>query len=52
VPLAYAVLVLAGSVYVGRGLGIRARLVLPVVLITMHMSWGAGFLSSWRLVAP
>jgi hypothetical protein len=23
-------------------------LLLPVVLITMHMSWGAGFASSWR----
>jgi glycosyltransferase involved in cell wall biosynthesis len=51
VPLAYLAVVAAGSVYVGRGLGVRARLVLPVVLVTMHMSWGAGFLSSWRPTA-
>jgi glycosyltransferase involved in cell wall biosynthesis len=49
-PLGYLLLVLAGSVYVGRGLPVRSRLVLPVVLATMHMSWGAGFLSSWRRV--
>jgi succinoglycan biosynthesis protein ExoA len=48
-PLGYLLLVLGGSVYVGRGLPIRSRIVLPVVLVTMHMSWGAGFLSSWRL---
>ena len=48
VPLGYLAVVVGGSVYVGRGLGLRARLVLPVVLVTMHMSWGAGFLSSWR----
>jgi hypothetical protein len=52
VPLGYLAVVAAGSVYVGRGLGVRARLVLPVVLVTMHMSWGAGFLSSWRLTSP
>jgi glycosyltransferase involved in cell wall biosynthesis len=50
-PAGYLLLVLAGSQYVGRGLPLRARLVLPVVLLTMHMSWGAGFLSSWRVVA-
>jgi succinoglycan biosynthesis protein ExoA len=48
-PLGYLALVLAGSVYVGRGLPVRSRLVLPAVLITMHMSWGTGFLTagSW-----
>jgi glycosyltransferase involved in cell wall biosynthesis len=49
-PLAYLLLVLGGSVYVGRGLPMRSRVVLPVVLVTMHMSWGAGFMSSWRPV--
>lgn len=49
-PVGYLSLVLAGSVYIGRGLPIRSRLVLPVVLATMHMSWGSGFLSSWRRV--
>jgi glycosyltransferase involved in cell wall biosynthesis len=50
-PLGYLVLVIAGSAAVGRGLSLRARLVLPVVLVTMHMSWGVGFLSSWRPAA-
>jgi glycosyltransferase involved in cell wall biosynthesis len=47
-PVGYLALVLAGSLVVGRGLPWRSRLVLPVALLTMHMSWGAGFLSSWR----
>jgi succinoglycan biosynthesis protein ExoA len=50
-PVGYLLLVIAGSVYVGRGLPWRARLFLPLVMVTMHMAWGAGFLSSWRLVA-
>jgi glycosyltransferase involved in cell wall biosynthesis len=48
VPLAYLAGVLVGSLYVGRSLPPRALLYLPIVVITMHMSWGAGFLSSWR----
>jgi succinoglycan biosynthesis protein ExoA len=47
VPAAYLVLVLAGSLVIGRGLPLRARAALPLVIATMHMSWGAGFLSSW-----
>jgi glycosyltransferase involved in cell wall biosynthesis len=47
-PAGYLALVLAGSLVVGRELGWRAKGFLPVVLITMHMSWGAGFLSSVR----
>jgi hypothetical protein len=50
VPIVYLAAVLAGSLYVGRSLPPRALLMLPVVIVTMHMSWGAGFLSSWRLV--
>jgi succinoglycan biosynthesis protein ExoA len=50
-PVGYLVLVLGGSLVVGRGLPVRARLVLPVALATMHMAWGAGFLSSWRPTA-
>jgi hypothetical protein len=50
-PIGYLLLVITGSVVVGRGLPVRSRLALPVVLVTMHMSWGAGFLSSWRRVA-
>lgn len=47
-PGGYLLLVAAGSVPVGRGLPARSRLMLPGVLLTMHMSWGVGFLSSWR----
>jgi succinoglycan biosynthesis protein ExoA len=47
-PVGYLVLVVAGSLIVGRDLPLRARLILPVVLVTMHMAWGAGFLSAWR----
>jgi glycosyltransferase involved in cell wall biosynthesis len=44
-PTGYVSLVVAGSLPVGRGLPARAQLALPAVLATMHMSWGAGFLS-------
>jgi glycosyltransferase involved in cell wall biosynthesis len=47
-PAGYVGLLVLGSVVAGRGLPVRSRLTLPVVLGTMHMSWGAGFLSSWR----
>jgi glycosyltransferase involved in cell wall biosynthesis len=50
-PVGYLLLVVAGSVPVGSGLPLRARLWLPLVLVTMHMAWGAGFLSSWRNLA-
>jgi succinoglycan biosynthesis protein ExoA len=48
VPLGYAAAVLVGSAFAGRGLPPRARGWLPVVLATMHGSWGVGFLSSGR----
>jgi len=43
-PGGYLVLVTAGSAVVGRGMPARARAWLPVVLATMHLTWGAGFL--------
>jgi glycosyltransferase involved in cell wall biosynthesis len=49
-PAAYLLLVVAGSLLIGRRLPPGALAVLPVVIITMHMAWGAGFLSSWRSV--
>jgi glycosyltransferase involved in cell wall biosynthesis len=52
VPAGYLLCVLAGSVLAGRGLGWRAKLWLPVVVTTMHMSWGLGFLLSPRSLAP
>jgi GT2 family glycosyltransferase len=41
---AYLALILIGSLIVGRSL--TEKLILPIVLITMHMVWGAGYLSS------
>ena len=47
-PAAYLLLDVVGSLVIGRGLPWRAWLLLPVVIATMHMAWGVGFLSSWR----
>jgi succinoglycan biosynthesis protein ExoA len=47
-PGGYLALVVGGSLVTSRGLAPRARALLPAVLVTMHMSWGSGFLSSWR----
>lgn len=44
-PSGYATTVLAAALVDGRGLPPRARMWLPVVLATMHVSWGAGFLA-------
>ncbi|QVQ51158.1 glycosyltransferase [Spiractinospora alimapuensis] len=46
VPGAYLAGILAASVPLGRGEGLRARLFIPVTLATMHLTWGAGFLTS------
>jgi succinoglycan biosynthesis protein ExoA len=51
VPAAYLLLVVAGSLVIGRRLPPGALALLPVVITTMHMTWGAGFLSSWRSVS-
>ena len=45
-PLGYAAGVLAACVRIGRGLARRSRFLLPLVVMTMHLSWGAGFLRS------
>ena len=47
-PAAYLLLDVVGSLVIGRGLPWRAWLALPVVIATMHMAWGTGFLSAWR----
>jgi hypothetical protein len=47
-PGGYGVAVLAASGVVGRELPLRARVWLPVVFPTMHVSWGIGFLLSPR----
>lgn len=45
-PLGYAALVGVGGLVIGRDLEPAARVRVPVVLATMHMSWGTGFLTS------
>ena len=45
-PLGYLAGVLSASVPMGRRLEWRSRLWLPVVIVTMHLSWGWGFLRS------
>ena len=51
-PLGYAGVILGGSVVAGRGLGAADRAWLPLVLGTMHMCWGVGFLTSPRSLVP
>lgn len=51
VPGAYVAAIVAGSIPAGRGLPLKARLQIPLALATMHMSWGAGFLTSPRSLA-
>jgi hypothetical protein len=50
-PVGYAVLLVGGSLVVGRGLPLRSWLALPVVFATMHLAWGTGFLTSPRLLS-
>ncbi len=51
-PAGYVALVVAGSAVTGSGLGLRERARLPVVLATMHLSWGVGFLTSPASLVP
>nr|WP_018653498.1 glycosyltransferase family 2 protein [Actinomadura flavalba] len=45
-PGGYAVAILAGGLVEGRGLPFGALVRFPLVLATMHLSWGVGFLTS------
>lgn len=45
-PVAYAAGVAAGGWWISRGQALPVRLRVPLVLATMHMSWGVGFLMS------
>jgi glycosyltransferase involved in cell wall biosynthesis len=47
-PAGYAVGVVIAGLIEGRGLPLRARAWLPVVLATMHMTWGVGFIVGSR----
>ena len=44
VPASYLAVVVAGSLATRRGLDARTSALYPVVLVTMHLSWGLGFL--------
>ncbi|MDQ1684712.1 MAG: hypothetical protein QOC82_1449 [Frankiaceae bacterium] len=48
-PIGYVAAVLAGAAVEGRGLPVAAKLALPLVFAVMHLSWGSGFLTSWRV---
>jgi hypothetical protein len=50
-PLGYGALLLVGTAVTGRRLSPAALAWLPLVLATIHLSWGAGFLASPRRVA-
>jgi succinoglycan biosynthesis protein ExoA len=50
-PLGYFAVVLLGSLVEGQGLPPRVWLRLPPAMATMHLSWGAGFLTSPRRLA-
>jgi len=45
-PLAYALGLIAVSPFVANGAGVDVLLRVPLVLATMHLSWGWGFLTS------
>ncbi|MCW2496477.1 glycosyltransferase family 2 protein [Jatrophihabitans sp.] len=44
VPLGYLAVILAAATVTRRGLGPAASAWYPLVLVTMHLSWGSGFL--------
>ena len=46
VPAAYLALTTVGGLTIRADIGWRERLLLPVILPTMHLSWGWGFLTS------
>ncbi|MEU8379973.1 glycosyltransferase family 2 protein [Streptosporangium sp. NPDC048865] len=48
VPGGYLAAILAGSAVTGSGLPAPALVRLPLIYVTMHMSWGWGFLTSPR----
>ena len=48
--LVYALFILISSAIVGKSAG--EILCLPTILLTMHISWGLGFLTSPKSLAP
>ena len=48
--LIYALFILSASARIGKSLGEFVSL--PLILLTMHMTWGIGFLTSPKSLAP
>ena len=48
--LIYALFILLASLVIGKSVG--EILSLPLILLTMHLSWGTGFLTSPKSLAP
>lgn len=48
--LVYALFILLASIVIGKSL--REIISLPLILLTMHMCWGTGFLTSPKSLAP
>ena len=48
VPLAYLLLLVGGSAFVGVRRHSAAAVLMPLVLATMHLSWGTGFFAPAR----
>jgi glycosyltransferase involved in cell wall biosynthesis len=48
--LIYALFILLASIMIGKSFG--EVVALPLILLTMHMSWGTGFLTSPKSLAP
>jgi len=46
----YGIFLIFASLITGKG--VMEKLLLPIVLFTMHMSWGLGFLTSPKTLAP
>ena len=47
-PIGYVVLVLLGGFWISRGESWSTRVRVPLALMTMHVAWGLGFLTSPR----
>jgi succinoglycan biosynthesis protein ExoA len=48
--LIYSVFILGASIIIGKSMG--EIVCLPTILLTMHISWGLGFLTSPKSLAP
>jgi glycosyltransferase involved in cell wall biosynthesis len=51
-PAGYLAATTLGGITISGRLGYRERLLLPLILPTMHLSWGWGFLSSREHIEP